>query len=114
MASSSPIAAKRRDLRFRTRSGGPANPARFTPAQLDEVNRLLQDRSLLFHQLTAEETADRKKTSRIIKSFQQGEIQVLTAKRVLDEGVNIPQICRAYVLASTTVERQWGSVAQIA
>jgi len=77
------------------------------PAQLDEVNRLLQDRSLLFHQLTAEETADRKKTSRIIKSFQQGEIQVLTAKRVLDEGVNIPQICRAYVLASTTVERQW-------
>jgi superfamily II DNA or RNA helicase len=62
---------------------------------------------LLFHQLTAEETADRAKTRRIIRGFQDGEIQVLTAKRVLDEGVNIPQICKAYILASTTVERQW-------
>jgi superfamily II DNA or RNA helicase len=26
---------------------------------------------------------------------------------VLDEGVNIPQIRKAYILASTTVERQW-------
>jgi superfamily II DNA or RNA helicase len=40
-------------------------------------------------------------------SFQEGEIQVLTAKRVLDEGVNIPQIFKAFILASTTVERQW-------
>ena len=31
----------------------------------------------------------------------------MTAKRVLDEGVNIPQIRKAYILASTTVERQW-------
>ena len=31
----------------------------------------------------------------------------MTAKRVLDEGVNIPQICKAFILASTTVERQW-------
>jgi superfamily II DNA or RNA helicase len=32
---------------------------------------------------------------------------VLTAKRVLDEGINIPQIEKAFILASTTVERQW-------
>jgi superfamily II DNA or RNA helicase len=31
----------------------------------------------------------------------------LTAKRVLDEGVNVPEIETAYILASTTVERQW-------
>lgn len=43
----------------------------------------------------------------MIAAFQAGDIQVLTAKRVLDEGVNIPQIRRAFVLASTTVERQW-------
>ena len=55
------------------------------PKQLDQVNRLLSDRSILFHQLTAEETANRGKTKRIIESFQDGEIQVLTAKRVLDE-----------------------------
>lgn len=77
------------------------------PEQLDAVNRLLRDKGVLFHQLTAQETADREQTKRIIRSFQQGEIQVLTAKRVLDEGVNIPQICKAFILASTTVERQW-------
>jgi len=77
------------------------------PEQLDSVNRLLRDKGILFHQLTAQETADREQMKRIIRSFQQGEIQVLTAKRVLDEGVNIPQMCKAFILASTTVERQW-------
>jgi len=77
------------------------------PSQLDNVNRLLHDKNILFHQLTAEETASREETKRIIRSFQDCEIQVLTAKRVLDEGVNIPQICKAFILASTTVERQW-------
>ena len=77
------------------------------PDQLDDVNRLLGDENILFRQLTAEETSSRDKTKRIIGSFQDGEIQVLTAKRVLDEGVNIPQICKAFILASTTVERQW-------
>lgn len=77
------------------------------PSQLEEVNDLLRSKGILFHQLTATETLDRKKTRHIISSFQRGEIQVLTAKRVLDEGVNIPQIEKAYILASTTVERQW-------
>ena len=77
------------------------------PDQLNEVNRLLGERNILFHQLTAGETVNREQTKRIIRSFQDGEIQVLSAKRVLDEGVNIPQICKAFILASTTVERQW-------
>ena len=77
------------------------------PEQLKNVNQLLRDRHILFHQLTAEETVSREKTKQIIRSFQDGDIQVLTAKRVLDEGVNIPQICKAFILASTTVERQW-------
>jgi len=77
------------------------------PEQLKDINQLLIKKRLLFHQLTAEETTDREKCQDIIKNFQTGEIQVLTAKRVLDEGVNIPQINKAFVLASTTVERQW-------
>ena len=77
------------------------------PEQLEAVNRILNNKHVLFHQLTAEETVDRDQTRRIIRSFQDAEIQVLTAKRVLDEGVNIPQISNAYILASTTVERQW-------
>jgi len=77
------------------------------PHQLKNVNRLLRDKNILFHQLTAEETRNPDQVKQIIKAFQEGEIQVITAKRVLDEGVNIPQICKAFILASTTVERQW-------
>lgn len=77
------------------------------PQQLDAVNSLLNSLGVLFHQLTYEETADRNETARIIRSFQEGTLRVLTAKRVLDEGVNIPQIEKAFILASTTVERQW-------
>ena len=77
------------------------------PAQLDEVNAILRARGVLYHQLTAEETRDRRGTARILANYQSGTLQVLTAKRVLDEGVNVPQIRRAFILASTTVERQW-------
>ena len=77
------------------------------PHQLEAVNSLLKTHGVLFHQLTYEETANHDKTAQIIHSFQEGILQVLTAKRVLDEGVNIPQISKAFILASTTVERQW-------
>lgn len=77
------------------------------PKQLEAVNGALHDRRILFHQLTAEETGDRNRARRILDRFQSGDLQILTAKRVLDEGVNVPQIERAYILASTTVRRQW-------
>ena len=77
------------------------------PEQLEAVNALLNARGVLFHQLTYEETANRNRTADIIRDFQEGTLRVLTAKRVLDEGVNIPQIVKAFILASTTVERQW-------
>ena len=77
------------------------------PQQLKDVNALLNKHGVLFHQLTYEETGDREKTRRIIQSFQEGTLGFLTAKRVLDEGVNIPEIEKAFILASTTVERQW-------
>jgi len=77
------------------------------PAQLDQVNAALNERRILFHQLTAEESGDKVRTQRILSRFQSGDLQVLTAKRVLDEGVNVPQIERAFILASTTVRRQW-------
>jgi len=77
------------------------------PRQLEAVNTALNERRILFHQLTSEETGDRQRTRRILDRFQAGDLQILTAKRVLDEGVNVPQIERAYILASTTVRRQW-------
>lgn len=77
------------------------------PQQLDQVNELLNRRHIIFHQLTAAETSNPALSRRILDRFQNGSLQVLTAKRVLDEGVNVPQIERAYILASTTVRRQW-------
>ena len=77
------------------------------PQQLDQVNALLKAQGILFHQLTYEETGNTAQMNKIIKSYKEGTIAILTAKRVLDEGVNIPQIQKAYILASTTVERQW-------
>ena len=77
------------------------------PTQLEQVNAALNERRILFHQLTAEESGDKARTQRILSRFQSGDLQVLTAKRVLDEGVNVPQIERAFILASTTVRRQW-------
>jgi superfamily II DNA or RNA helicase/HKD family nuclease len=77
------------------------------PEQLKQVNALLKAQGVLFHQLTYEETGNQEETARIIRSFREGTLRILTAKRVLDEGVNIPEIQKAFILASTTVERQW-------
>ena len=78
------------------------------PAQLTSVNRLLKDDlGVLFHQLTSAETANRQKTQSILSRFTTGQIQIVTCKRVLDEGVNIPQVAKAYLLASSAVKRQW-------
>ena len=77
------------------------------PGQLENVNALLNLKGILFHQLTAAETANHSATRRLLRTFQSGTLDILTAKRVLDEGVNIPQIHKGYILASTTVERQW-------
>ena len=77
------------------------------PEQLKNVNALLKAQGVLFHQLTYEETDNQEETERIIRSFREGTLRILTAKRVLDEGVNIPEIQKAFILASTTVERQW-------
>lgn len=77
------------------------------PSQLEQVNELLHSRSLKFHQVTAEETGNNNKLKRIIQSFADDKLQVLTSKRVLDEGFNVPQTEKAYLLASNTVVRQW-------
>jgi len=76
--------------------------------QLISVNHMLMDDlKLRIHQITQEETGKTDLTDELLSSFAKGDIQVLTAMRVLDEGVDIPEVSRAFILASTTVERQW-------
>jgi superfamily II DNA or RNA helicase len=76
--------------------------------QLDTVNHALgHDLGILYHQLTEEESSNRRRTREILNRFAEGELQIITCKRVLDEGVDIPQVTTAYLLASSTVQRQW-------
>lgn len=77
------------------------------PTQLSRMHSEIQSRGLTYHQITAAETAAGRVAYQIIDEFRRGHLQLLTAKRVLDEGLNVPAIRSAYVLASTTVQRQW-------
>jgi superfamily II DNA or RNA helicase len=76
-------------------------------AQLREVNAMLRRLGVRFHQVTSEETQKMAALERTIAGFRSGSVQCLTAMRVLDEGFNLPEITTAYILASTTVRRQW-------
>ena len=76
--------------------------------QIQEVNYYLQnDFGIIMHQVTGEETISEKKSKKLIGEFKNGNIQVLTSMRVLNEGLNVPEIRTAYFLASNTVERTW-------
>lgn len=76
------------------------------PRQITAVNRLLQDLRITSHQFTAVETGT-SKARNFLRKFGSGDYQVLTSMKVLDEGVDIPQTDTAFLLASSTVEREW-------
>ena len=74
--------------------------------QITAVNEMLQRLSIISHQYTAEETGT-SQSRKILARFGTGNYQVLTSMKVLDEGVDIPQTDTAFLLASSTVEREW-------
>ncbi|EAQ33278.1 DEAD/DEAH box helicase family protein [Idiomarina baltica] len=77
------------------------------PDQLEAVNSILLDAGVKFHQVTQAETASSQTLKDTLRLFATGDLDVLTSKRVLDEGFNVPQIETAFLLASNTVYRQW-------
>jgi superfamily II DNA or RNA helicase/HKD family nuclease len=76
------------------------------PRQLEQVNELLSRLNIRFYQVTQLESGGRL-VSGLLKEFRAGGLKVLTAKKVLDEGFNVPEIKRAFLLASSSVEREW-------
>ena len=74
--------------------------------QITSVNFVLQELGIIAHQFTSVETQSKKSQS-ILDRFGAGDYQALTSMRVLDEGVNIPQTDSAFIMASSTVEREW-------
>jgi superfamily II DNA or RNA helicase len=77
------------------------------PKQLSDVNALLAGRGVYFHQITAEETANKRRLKGLLEQYSNGTLQVLTSKKVLDEGFNAPQTETAHLLATHTGKRQW-------
>ncbi len=74
--------------------------------QIDEVVRMLS------HDMGMNAASYTSRTSKsdreaLLSEFREGRIQVLVAIRCLDEGVDIPEIRRAFVLASSTNPRQF-------
>ena len=76
------------------------------PKQVTQVNRLLNEAGVISHQLTYSETGG-PRARKIINDFAAGVYQALTAMKVLDEGLDIPATSHAYILASSTVRREW-------
>ena len=77
------------------------------PEQFDEIGRLLTTLKVKWAPVTQDTTRNPKLLGRILDSFAKGANQVLLAKKVLDEGVDIPSIREAFIVASSTVEREW-------
>ncbi len=81
-------------------------PANGKAKQIIEVNKVLERLNIISHQFTSAETSSRRQRS-ILDRFGSGDYQVLTAMKVLDEGVDLPHTDTAFLLASSTVEREW-------
>lgn len=74
--------------------------------QIDCISRMLNfDFGMHTAQFTSREDSNERK--RRLEEFQDGEIQALIAIKCLDEGVNVPAIKTAYILASTTNPKEY-------
>ena len=77
------------------------------PEQFDRIGQALTQLGIRWAPVTQEETAQRSKLERTLEAFRAGGLQVLLAKKVLDEGIDIPSVREAYIVASSTIEREW-------
>lgn len=74
--------------------------------QIDLARDVLRRLRIDTHMYTAAETS--RADSRVfLEGFAAGTYPVLLAMKVLDEGVDVPAAHAAYLLASSTVEREW-------
>lgn len=77
------------------------------PEQFDEIAAILTDLDVRWAPVTQDTTANRPRLAQTFTTFEDGGYQVLLAKKVLDEGVDIPSIREAFIVASSTVQREW-------
>ena len=77
------------------------------PQQFEEIGSLLDMLEVRWAPVTQATTARPSLLASRLDAFADGGYQVLLAKKVLDEGVDIPRIREAFIVASSTVEREW-------
>ena len=77
------------------------------PQQFDAIAETLGDLDVRWAPVTEKTTAKPGKLDQTLRVFAEGGYQALLAKRVLDEGVDIPTVREAFLVASSTVEREW-------
>ncbi len=73
--------------------------------QIDLVIKKLGQIDIWAGRYTSKENTQKRKW--ILKSFEDGDIDTLVAIKCLDEGVNIPQVHKAFILASSTNEKEF-------
>ena len=74
--------------------------------QIDFIIKNIREKyHLRIAPFTATETLSERKN--IIKAFERKELNIITAIKCLDEGVNIPSIDKAFILASCTNPREY-------
>jgi superfamily II DNA or RNA helicase len=75
--------------------------------QIDGICKLLHEKlNMKVRKFTSDE--NRKERTEIKDAFKEGiDLQVVTAIKCLDEGVNIPAIKRAFILASSTNPKEY-------
>ena len=77
-----------------------------TQRQIELARELLGDLRITVHMFTSIETS-RRDSRQFLTGFANGDYQALLAMKVLDEGVDVPAAKQAFLLASSTVEREW-------
>ena len=77
------------------------------PQQFEDIGSLLDILEVRWAPVTQATTAKPRLLASRLEAFADGGYQVLLAKKVLDEGVDIPRIREAFIVASSTVEREW-------
>ena len=77
------------------------------PEQFDNIAAMLTSLDIRWAPVTQDTTANQQLLAQTLATFEMGGYQVLLAKKVLDEGVDIPSIREAFIVASSTVQREW-------
>ena len=77
------------------------------PEHFDDISGILDESGIRWAPVTEDTTSKPAVLKDTLETFSAGGYQTLLAKKVLDEGVDIPGTREAFLVASSTIEREW-------